>query len=358
MGGNALKKTKTRRYEIEEYDYVYENNISVILGRIFPKSIFSRPKSISSKKTFGDIDIVISKDFLPNNWKDIVFKSFDSSDFYENFNVVNNPDIHPTDERNAFSINFKDVQVDFILTNDRCFDYTINQLSFGDASGFVGRVFSSILMHEDRFGLKKRLVFNGVETKVLFNFSSDFKTNRAFLDYDPDIWMNGFLNEEDLFKYITSSLFFDVDLFNPRYFNSSQRLNYKKRESTMAFVDFCMSNYNVLKNDFHHQELDIGSRVNEYFPDLISIESSVGDDYKKLISKKALFSHSNISKIANDKNFKTDKFMLFIKKADFNLNNDKFNKFVSTSEHGEILSYLTDRVFKFKSLNKSAGMTM
>lgn len=350
MGGNALKKIKTRRYDLDEYDYVYEQKIKPILKKSFPESIFSRPRSISSKKTFGDIDIVISRDFLPDNWKEVVFKSFGSSDFYENFNSLKNPDIHPRDERNAFSVNLMDSQVDFILTNDKCFNYTVNQLSFGDASGFIGRVFSKILMHEDRFGLKKRLVFKGSETKILFNFSSDFDLNRSFIDYDPDTWAKGFSKEEDLFHYITSSMFFDVELFNPARFNSSQRLNLKKRDSTREFVEFCMSNYNNLKRDPAYSDEYVTDRINKFFPNLNSIEHIASVKYEASISKKMLFSHSSISKIAADDNFKTDKFMVFIKKTDFNLNNDSFNFFVASSSHDKILSYLKNRVCKFNSL--------
>lgn len=356
MGGNALKKITTRRYDADEYHHIYNNKIKGIVQQAFPEAIFSRPHSTSSKKTFGDVDIIISRDSLPDNWKDILFKSFGSVDFYENFNTENNPDIHPRDERNAFSVNFKDLQIDFILTNDKCFDYTLNQLSFGDASGFIGRVFSSVFMHEDRFGLRKRLILNGIETKVLFNFSSDFDLNRRFLDYDPDVWRRGFCCDEDLFSYVTSSKFFNVELFNPCNFNSSQKLNYKKRESTRVFVDFCMSNYNNLRTDCRQLHEEISGRIKNHFPALIDIEGKVSTEYSAMLAKKMMFSHANISAIANDKNFKTDRFMLFIKKMDFDLNNNDFNRFVSVSSDNTISRYIKNRVNEFKSIDSAISL--
>ena len=100
MGGNALKHTITRRYQKDEFEII----VPEILDKA--KSLFSDAvctKAFHSKDSFGDADILCLIDKPINiNIKDWIIETFGSNE------VVNNG--------NVYSFDYKELQVDFILT--------------------------------------------------------------------------------------------------------------------------------------------------------------------------------------------------------------------------------------------------
>jgi len=102
MGGNALKKTFTRRYMAGEYFFL-ENEVVGNLVSAYPELRVSTIPAYADKESFGDMDVMIEyRDDI--DYMDIV-NSFSPNEVYRNGKVI--------------SFDYKDIQIDLVLTTLR-----------------------------------------------------------------------------------------------------------------------------------------------------------------------------------------------------------------------------------------------
>ncbi len=123
MGGNALKNTLTRRYDVKEY-----HNLSEELINKFDSLLYSKIEVIpaySNKESFGDMDILYSThDNKPIDKENFV-SIFEPNELVQNSNVI--------------SLDYKQLQIDFIHTTQEEFDYALNYFSFNDCGNLIGK---------------------------------------------------------------------------------------------------------------------------------------------------------------------------------------------------------------------------
>ena len=129
MGGRALKgkNTFTRRYSREEFDTVSKELIDII-EKTYAKAC--TPLFFNKKETFGDIDIIVSQhrsmSLTGDQVRHFIESNFNPTEIFHN--------------GNAWSFDYKEVQVDFILVDAKDFDSNYHYLAFNDLGNFIGRL--------------------------------------------------------------------------------------------------------------------------------------------------------------------------------------------------------------------------
>lgn len=218
MGGNAIKTVKVNRFSGSEYCRISHE----ILKKLEECGIEADiPYHLSTKETFGDIDILIQNKerFDLRQW---------ITDTYNPCEIVCN---------GVFSIAYFDIetnkyfQVDFISVNH--LEAAMFFFSYGDSGAIIGRYsgFHGLTFSESGLSIKVRRELLKSEDPEIFlsndNFqnigSSSYVYDKIHLTSDLDIiceilgfdkseWMN-ISNSNSLFNWLMSSRYYTRDAF-------------------------------------------------------------------------------------------------------------------------------------------------
>ena len=127
MGGNALKNTKTRRYNKDEYlsvaNYVVTNLLTNELTIVDVAPI----ESYREKETFGDLDVLYSTIDDLCITIDQIKKLFSPNQIVKNGDVI--------------SFDYKELQVDLILSKKDVYEYAFNYFLGSDLGNLIGKLF-------------------------------------------------------------------------------------------------------------------------------------------------------------------------------------------------------------------------
>lgn len=252
MGGKAVNFV--RRYDAKEYHSL----VAEFLPQI--KNLLNTPcvvlEAYAKKETFGDMDVLI---FIPNGfdytvWRQLVIDTFQPSDVDINTNVM--------------SIAYQELQIDLIFTQEDYWQSTQNFFKFNDMGNLCGK-----LAH--RFGCKygqKGLVYvyRTIEDRVLGEFiiSQDMSKILPFLGLDYQTWINGFKTDLEIFDYIRSSKYFNVEDFKLENLNAINRKRNSKRKMYNEFVTYCE---NLVEDrqyyQFNKDKSTYWPYIQQHFPD-------------------------------------------------------------------------------------------
>ena len=219
MGGNALKNCTTRRYQVEEYFKLLEE-VSQKFAEHFGKNIWPLA-AYRSKESFGDMDILIESEGLPSDWVQQLVKLFGSKEYVKNGNVL--------------SLEYKEFQLDFIVTPRENLYSSIFYFAFNDLGNLIGRVAHSMRMKLGHDGLS----FNWrVDTYQFRNIVllKDWQAILPVLGYSYERYAQGFDTLEDIFKFVVSSPFFNKDIYLLHNRNHTSRVRDSKRKTYMDFL--------------------------------------------------------------------------------------------------------------------------
>lgn len=220
MGGLALKNCITRRYQKDEFEVITQI-IKQKLLKIFSKC--DMPKYFCNKESFGDADFVCcTTDDFNVDIKNFIMEEFNSKEIFQNTTV--------------YSFEFRELQVDMILTPDKIYDTSLNYLAFNDINNLIGKI-------AHRFGLKWGQ--NGLEyvyridDKKLGNIvvSTDRNKSLTFLGLNAARYELGFDTLDEIFDFVTSSKYFNPWSYDFETLNRINRERDKKRATYKAFVD-------------------------------------------------------------------------------------------------------------------------
>ena len=164
---------------------------------------------------------------------------------------------------NAWSFDYKELQVDFITCNDDDFDSNYHYLAFNDLGNFIGRLAQSIGFKYGQEGLWYNH-YSDSNTKTTIMVSKDYLKIFEFLGLDYQRWVEGFETLEDIFEYTMTSPLFNPEMFQLNQLNKINRERNLKRASYMAFLEY-------IKDKPAHEDYD--EDVVRYFkanvPDVI-----------------------------------------------------------------------------------------
>jgi hypothetical protein len=235
MGGNAIKKVKISRLNLETYNLIKKE----ICDSLSPIYELEFAHEIPDKKDFGDIDILY-KDRENINLRKILTDKYNPIEFFNNGIVLSI----------AYLYNNEYYQVDFV----KCSNLRMSKFffSYGDLGGVVGTItkFYGISYGE---GLWINVSKETIE-KYLKKEITDYSSTKIFLSDDPEEickylnldyerWKLGFEDKIYLFQWVINSSWFYKDIF--RNLNSLER---KKTLVRPFYRDFNEYIFNEINN--------------------------------------------------------------------------------------------------------------
>lgn len=269
MGGNALKLF-TRRYEKEEFVSLVSKVIDDLTNLLNVKMAVI--PYYTNKETFGDADILVESDDLPTNWINRVleFYSLDTHHFKHNGDCL--------------SIVVEELQVDLITTPLKYFKASLDYFSFNDLHNITGRIFHKL-------GIKHG--HKGISLVIRHRDRSDHILDEIFLEHDdakdavysilgldPTFVPQ---NLEDIYQFVSSSKYFDPDIYLLENRNSTSRVRDKKRAVYRGMLEWCAAHPDSKKYSFAEKSERGGYSLREpYYTEIVLkkwpwVESKVND---------------------------------------------------------------------------------
>ena len=190
MGGNALKNTKTRRYNKEEFSLLVEEMQSILKDQF---EQFFVIQSWKTKESFGDMDVLIQP---KNNQNviDIIKNLFNPNEIFSN--------------GNCDSFDYKEFQIDFIKVSPENWETSCVYFRYGDLGNLMGVISKYVLgVKYGHDGLSFKFIDeNSNQTYTEKCISKNPKEIFEFLGFDWSIFDAGFDSLEDACEY------FDIDV--------------------------------------------------------------------------------------------------------------------------------------------------
>jgi len=224
VGGNALKRYATKRLNKDDYDIVVKE-----FSDIFETTFGFRPVEIlayKNKETFGDADLLLDSNKLPQFWKEDLRKTFQLTNdtYFPNGDVT--------------SVGFKNFQIDLISTSNIAASFFY--FSYNDLGNLLGRLSKKLGAKLGHNGLSIVVRHNDRSDHVLkeIHLTDNVEEMLDFVGVDYDRYLQGFDDLEDIFNFVISSKWFnrDIYLFDNR--NSINRRRDKKRATYNGFLKF------------------------------------------------------------------------------------------------------------------------
>lgn len=240
MGGNALKNCETKRFISADFK-VLEQQVMGILSTKFPERKLSSLISYRSKPDFGDLDIL----FEYYGREDVPFSPTTLKDIFNSKEVVYNgkhgdprspPDLAGG---KVFSFEFNQLQVDLIPTLSEEFDTSSTYFAYNDLGNLMGRIAHKMGFKYGHKGLvyQFRTMEDHVTSEIVV--STDASKVFALMGYDFSRWEKGFDKIEDVFEFVTSSKYFNKDIYLHHNRNHVSRTRDKKRKNYNLFLEWC-----------------------------------------------------------------------------------------------------------------------
>jgi hypothetical protein len=235
---------------------------------LFTFDKYDVPRFYHKKETFGDIDIIVSMESFNQNMNEYIKKTFNPNEIFHN--------------GNAWSFDYKEIQVDFITCAPEDFDSNYHYMAFNDLGNFIGRLAQSIGLKYGQEGLWYNHYSDNKATKTKIIISKDYPKIFKFLDLNYNRWITGFDTLEDIFEYVITSKYFNAPMFQLSELNKINRERNVKRKSYMSFLEYIENKdshpeydkgrvkliknniINVIRNEFPEANIDLHLRQIEY----------------------------------------------------------------------------------------------
>jgi len=220
MGGNALKNTFTRRYQKDEFEALLPELQSKLL--LFFKD--AQPtKYYATKESFGDADFLC----LIDNPEHEDVMSFLKNTFAPNEIFKNG---------NVYSFDYKELQVDLILTPQEDWETSLVYFSYNDLHNLIGKSAHKFGLKWGHQGLK--FVYR-IDGKVLGEIiiTKDHKDALNFLGFTNVVYEEGFKTLDDIFNFVTNSKYFNPYMYDLENMNKMNRDRDKKRKTYQQFLE-------------------------------------------------------------------------------------------------------------------------
>lgn len=217
MGGNALKTVTTRRYEREEYEALCTEVQDKICNYGYWNFVIPAYKN---KPSFGDMDILVDSQVDAHALITEAFSDHGAREIVANGNV--------------YSFDYKEFQIDLIKTSLEDVGTSLRYFAFNDLGNLLGRVAHKMGFKLGHKGLSV-IVKDGDYVIDEFIISKTFNDILRFMGYDPEGY--GHFNDLiDIFKFTSSTPFFNKDIYLLDNRNNKSRVRDAKRPSYTAFL--------------------------------------------------------------------------------------------------------------------------
>lgn len=259
MGGNALKQTYTRRLHKSEFFELYDEVKEVLTSRFnIPENDIHLIRAYKNKETFGDMDILIVSESVPNEFFKQLIKNLSLSDDEWSVNS------------NVLSFAYNECQVDVILTPRNNYVASQNYFAYNDLGNLMGRLFKRLGIKYGHQGLQL-VVRQDDRIVATIPITTDMKDICELIGVSYETFEAGFDELEDVFQFIITSPYFHPDIYLLENVNHVARIRDRKRATYTAFLAFCKSldvdKYNKTKFNTKHTDhsLKYGHSIKEPF---------------------------------------------------------------------------------------------
>lgn len=223
MGGNALKDFGVERLNKEDFSSLQEY-IKRDLDHVgFHLDDIHFIKSYKDKEDFGDMDIIINRGYGAGT-ETLV-------EYLEGKTYVKNSHCYSV----LYKWKGKKFQVDFITEECENFKFASHYFDYNDLGNLIGRIAHKAGFKFGHDGLWY-VVRDGDYKVGDICLTKDFKEAIEFLGLS---WVNyeyGFTSLESIFKFVSSSPFFDPSSYSLENRSHNARIRDKKRPTYRAFL--------------------------------------------------------------------------------------------------------------------------
>lgn len=260
MGGTAIKHLiETRRYSVKEYEQLLPEVLK-IASNIFPN--LHPTTYFKSKDSFGDMDILCLLDSrgLDFDYNNIIRETFNSKGVSRNDNVI--------------SFEYKEFQIDFILTLEENWETSKIYYSYNDLSQYIGKIANQFGLKFAVQGLKYQQ--NGFDIII----TKDHNKALEFLGFDTERYNKGFESMDEIYKYVISSKYFSPEFFKLENLSKGQRDRDGRRKNYIEFLKLFPS-IEERKNVYFHSDKSVYlGLVDYFFPGFLQNINSILDKIK------------------------------------------------------------------------------
>lgn len=303
MGGNALKGLDTRRVGKNEYMEIRDHVIRTIrddcqiMARVGDEQVCRRIEDIlfyRDKDSFGDLDVLVETFSGESmDWIDKIRELFSPKQIAHN--------------SNCYSFDYKDFQIDLILTPTDDFDTSYVYFAWNDLGNLMGRVYKKLGFKYGHKGLSYiwRNPDNEFNAFAEYVISKDMRTIFEFGDFDYDRYMLGFDTLEEIFKWVSASKYFNPQIYLLDNRNYVSRTRDKKRKVYNLFLQWCadtdgLNQYpwvEMRERAGYHSAGNFFQEAIKMFPDLPRLNCNVLSLHDRDTKVKSKFNGEHISKI-------------------------------------------------------------
>lgn len=265
MGGNALS-IETIRLNKDEF----ESFSKEVVEKLLTKFSYASPlKYYKNKQDFGDLDIIMDLSERKSNIKEILIELFNTSEIYTNDNM--------------YSIEYKKFQVDLIFKSKENIECAEFFFSYNDLNLFIGRVAHKFGLKFGHEGLHYPVREESGNLVNRIEISKDPEKIYQFLGYDYDQYLKGFDEVEDIFRFVTSSPYFNYKIFDYDQLNHANRTRNRKRKNYAGFLEYLEVNQIDIEYPFDSNKSVYLEKIDQFFPaaNFLTTLNSVREDFLK-----------------------------------------------------------------------------
>lgn len=230
MGGNALKNTKTRRYQADEYERTFVELSYRLMGVcVYVHLVLA----YREKESFGDMDLVVVMNYDETDVVAAVKRLFNPNEVVKNGNIV--------------SFDYNELQVDLLVQSDvETAEFASRYFAYNDLGNFIGRTAHRLGFKFGHDGLKYVVRDPEDDSRVVKELlvTQDFDDALWFLDYSFEEHAYGFDTKEEIFDYVASSKYFEP----AQYLLENRPSEARRRDRTRAMYQAINEYYKVKFN--------------------------------------------------------------------------------------------------------------
>lgn len=280
MGGNACKQYNVQRVDKETFNKI-SNQITIDLNDMLKEYSdvkFNLIPSYTSKDSFGDLDIIYTSIDTNLNIIKLIKDYFNPIGYKNNSNCFSF----------VYQYNNINFQVDMIKSKPEYYDFNLQYFSYNDLGNLLGIQYKKLGFKLSHRGLLYSIWRNN-EFKEDIIVSTDWNISLAFLGFYNS--RQEFNDLEEIFKYVTTGLYFHPGLYPLEARNHDSRVRDRKRPTYNAFLRWLDDkNYQIpsYQHDIKNIRKNLYNKAVEWFDKESNFDSIVKDKIKKYETKELI----------------------------------------------------------------------
>jgi hypothetical protein len=261
----------------------------------------------AGKESFGDMDILLESDNMHVKVRDVLDMVFAPNEIVRN--------------GNCYSFDYKQLQIDLILTPIEVFHTSLVYFSYNDLGNLMGRIYHQMGLKYGHEGLTYA-VYDDTDTNetrhldvILVSRNHDLIFSIAGYSYQR--WLQGFKNLEEIFEFAVDTPYFNYGIFDLENRNHRSRIRDRKRSTYTKFLEWAKdkpARYDWGDMSDYADRKAFLPRINQFFPDFQAKYDAVMEAARLRKHIKSLYNGERISELTGLREKDLGMFMAHLKK--------------------------------------------